>query len=62
MTSSCQNCPERRLVCHDYCDTYLKYHADCLAARAKRRAEYEAEEVVITSIYRYVKQVKRKKR
>ena len=39
MTCPCQNCPERRLVCHDHCPTYLEYHEERLAIREARRHE-----------------------
>ena len=39
MTSPCQDCAERRLVCHDYCPAYLAYNAECVAARKQNMYE-----------------------
>ena len=29
----CQDCPERKLTCHDRCDAYMAYHDALVAAR-----------------------------
>lgn len=34
MFCPCQDCPERRLICHDHCAAYKEYHANLLAAKA----------------------------
>ena len=33
MICPCQDCPHRKLMCHDKCEEYLAYHEELLAAK-----------------------------
>ena len=33
MSSPCQDCPHRKVTCHDRCDDYMEYHDTLLAAK-----------------------------
>lgn len=33
MSSPCQNCPHRKLTCHDRCEEYIAYHDALVAAK-----------------------------
>lgn len=61
MISPCQNCPERRLVCHDYCPAYLEYHEERVKAREVLRKERYASRYLIEQSLRIEKQVRVKR-
>lgn len=61
MTSPCQNCPARRLVCHDYCPAYLEYHEERVQAREANRRESRVTAYVIEQTYRIERRVKVKR-
>lgn len=52
MNSPCQNCPERRLVCHDRCPAYMEYHEERVAERAARRSRRQVDEYIIKAVIR----------
>lgn len=52
MNSPCQNCPERRLVCHDRCPMYLAYHEERVAECAARRSRRQVDEYIIKAVIR----------
>lgn len=52
MRSPCQNCPERRLVCHDRCPVYMEYHEERVAERQERVEQRRIDEYVIKAVIR----------
>lgn len=61
MNSPCQNCPERRLVCHDYCPAYLEYHEERIKVREALRKERYAASYLIEQSVRIEKRVRAKR-
>lgn len=58
MNSPCQNCPERRLVCHDRCPAYMAYHEERIVIQQKRREASEFHVYMRKTVY----QLKRSKK
>lgn len=56
MTSPCQDCPHRKLYCHDRCDEYLEWHDTILAAK---KALKVADKAVSLLAEGYAKRSKR---
>ena len=52
MTCPCRDCPERRLVCHDFCPAYLAYHDERVAAKDALRKDVGVSTYIIDSLYR----------
>lgn len=42
MSSPCQDCPHRKLTCHDRCDEYMAYHDALVAAKEALRVADDA--------------------
>lgn len=42
MPSPCQECPHRKLRCHDRCDEYLEWHDALVEAKTKVKAAFDA--------------------
>lgn len=61
MTCPCQDCHERRLVCHDHCEAYLAYHEARVAAREKAQRERVAADFLIENMRRRAKIAKARK-
>lgn len=61
MISPCQNCPEHRLVCHDFCPAYLEYHEERVKAREALRKERYATGYLIERSIRIEKRVRAKR-
>lgn len=49
MSSPCQNCPHRKLTCHDRCDEYQAYHNALVEAKKALRKASDAMDLLITS-------------
>ncbi len=47
MNSPCQNCPYRKLTCHDHCDEYTEWHDVLVTAREALRASKRAVDLLI---------------
>ena len=54
--SPCENCPHRKLTCHDRCEEYLTFHAELVAAKDELRKAYNAIDFLIDM---YVKREKK---
>lgn len=54
MNSPCQNCPERRLVCHDRCPAYMEYHERGLQIKEQMRKDRSVTSYVIEQTMRVV--------
>lgn len=61
MNSPCQNCAERRLVCHDYCHAYLEYHAERVRAREALQKDRYITSYLIEQSIRIEKRVRAKR-
>lgn len=46
----CNNCPHRKLVCHDHCEEYLTYHEEKVNAKRANRGKHEADDYVIKMV------------
>lgn len=55
MLSPCKDCRERKPHCHGSCDQYAAFRAACNAANARRRAELDSLDTIITSKRRMAK-------
>lgn len=42
MSSPCQDCPHRKVMCHDRCGEYNEWHDALVEAKAKVKAAYNA--------------------
>ena len=42
MSCPCQNCPERKLTCHDRCENYLAWHDDLVAQKISIKGKFDA--------------------
>lgn len=42
MSSPCQDCPYRKLRCHERCDEYLDWHDALVEAKSKVKAAFIA--------------------
>ena len=47
MSSPCQDCPHRKLKCHDRCDEYIEWHDARVEARDKLTAARRAIDYLI---------------
>lgn len=61
MNSPCQNCTERRLVCHDYCPAYLEYHEEQVRAREALQKDRFITSYLIEQSIRIEKRVRTKR-
>lgn len=61
MTSPCQNCPERRLVRHDYCPAYLEYHERGVRIKEQMRKERSVTTYIIAQTTRIERRVRAKR-
>lgn len=61
MPCPCHECPERRLVCHDFCPVYLAYHEERVEAREALRREQPAARYLIEQTIRIEKRLKVKR-
>lgn len=62
MNAPCKDCPDRAPHCHGQCPKYAAFRGDKEEANARRRAECEATDTVISSKLRMVKKVNKSKR
>lgn len=46
MSSPCQDCPHRKLTCHDRCEEYMAYHDALVAAKDALRLANKAVELL----------------
>lgn len=42
MHSPCENCPERKLMCHDKCENYMAWHDDLVAQKIALKGKFDA--------------------
>lgn len=47
MNSPCQDCPYRKLTCHDHCDEYAEWHDVLVTAREALRTSKRAVDLLI---------------
>ncbi len=52
MSSPCQDCPHRKLTCHDRCDEYMAYHDALVAAKDAVKLANKAVELLADGYYR----------
>jgi hypothetical protein len=55
MSSPCQNCPDRKLMCHAECKKYKTYQNDRKAISEIRLRNYGIETYFDVSIHRSIK-------
>lgn len=48
----CQDCPERKLTCHDRCDAYLEWHDQLVLAK---EALHAADKTIIMLVENYTR-------
>ena len=59
--SPCQDCPHRKLTCHDKCDEYLEFHDALVEARKSLRKAQSAIDFLIEASRKRAKKAKVKK-
>lgn len=62
MPSPCQECPHRKLKCHDRCDEYLEWHDALVDAKRKVAEAYDAMELLLDMARKREKKARLSKR
>ena len=62
MNTPCKDCTDRAPRCHGRCPKYAAFKVGKEEANARRRAECEATDTIITSKLRMVKVINQRKR
>lgn len=59
--SPCQDCPHRKLTCHDRCEEYLEFHDALVEAKKHLRKAQNAIDFLIDASRKRAKKAKVKK-
>lgn len=62
MPSPCQECPHRRLTCHDRCDEYREWHDALVDAKKKLTAASDAVDFLLEMAHKREKKARLAKR
>jgi len=62
MPSPCQECPHRKLKCHDRCDEYLEWHDALVDAKKKLTAASDAVDFLLEMAQKREKKARLAKR
>lgn len=62
MSSPCQDCPYRKLRCHDRCNEYIEWHDALVEAKSKVKAAFDAIEFLDQMAQKRARKVRMMKR